>query len=243
MVMYIISGLIGVSNMILWGWYGDLLVEKFCILKVVRSITFGLIWSIALFIICPNLSLFVFALVVIALERFTTEIYKIFFREENQSKYIIPSNLNIKINRVTKRLIGIFVFILLFMFLYYINLNYNKICLAIFSGLFIALGGMIKDAPYEGFDKIKFFRSPLVAIFVGLCLYELFPNLDGKFFLLSIAGGERILSEFYKKIYKGRVPGKFKKIEINNSWRIKRKKILYLYFLNISGLIGLLFAQ
>ena len=84
--------------MILWGLYGDLLVEKFNVLKVFRSILIAILWSILLFIINPNLPLFVVALVVISLERITTEIYKALVRQEDQGKYKIPSDLNIKVN-------------------------------------------------------------------------------------------------------------------------------------------------
>ena len=59
-------------------------------------------------------------------------------------------------------------------------------------------------------------------------------------YMRPLAGGERIVSEFYKKIYRGRIPGKFKIKKINKSWIKERKKILYLYFLNIIGLLTLI---
>jgi hypothetical protein len=56
-----------------------------------------------------------------------------------------------------------------------------------------------------------------------------------------VAGGERIISEFYKKIYKGRIPGKFKQKKFSKVWMRERKKLLVLYFLAIIGLATLVF--
>lgn len=241
MITYIISGLLGVTNMILWGLYGDLLVEKFNALKVLRSIVIGILWSILLFLVNPHLPFLIIALVVISLERITTEIYKALIRVENQDKYKIPSDLSIKANRKLKFAIGIFLILIIGALIYYIEIPIDKRYLILVTGFFIALGGMLKDAPHEGFDKIKFFRSPLVAIIVGLSINFLFPGISGKYFLLSVAGGERIISEFYKKIFRGRIPGKFKQKEFNKIWMKQRKKLLVLYFLDIIGLIILVF--
>ncbi len=241
MITYILSGILGVINMILWGLYGDSLVEKIRASKILRSIVIGILWSILLFFINPNLPLLIVALVIISLERITTEIYKALIRVENQNKYKIPSDLNIKINYQLKFVTGVFLILIIGFLIYYIEISMNKIYLTLIIGFIVALGGMLKDAPYEGFDKIKFFRSPLVAIVVGLGINFLFPNIPGKYFLLSITGGERIISEFYKKIFRGRIPGKFKQKEFNKIWVKQRKKLLVLYFIDIIGLIILAF--
>ena len=102
MLPYLLSGLLGVSNMILWGVYGDLLAEDFSALKIVRSIMLGIIWSLFLFYINPELPLVIVALSVISLERISTEIYKAFLRSEDQRKYAIPSDLRIRLNRGIK---------------------------------------------------------------------------------------------------------------------------------------------
>lgn len=241
MITYILSGLLGVTNMILWGLYGDLLIEKFNIWKVFRSISVGILWGILLFVVNPHLPLFIIALVVISLERITTEIYKALIRVENQDKYKIPSDLNINANPKLKLIIGLFLILLVGILVYSVEIPISKIYLILIIGFFIALGGMLKDVPYEGFDKIKFFRSPLVAIIVGVSILFLFPDISGKYFLLSVAGGERIISEFYKKIFRGRVPGKFKQKKFNKTWKKQRKKLLLLYFLDIIGLVILVF--
>lgn len=239
MIYYIFSGLLGVINMILWGLYSDLLIERFSILKIFRSVLIGILWSILLFIINPNLPLFIIALVVISLERITTEIYKALIRLEDQNKYKIPSDLNIRVNRKLKLFFGLLLILILGILIYSIEIPINKIYLTLIIGVFIALSGMLKDAPFEGFDLIKFFRSPIVAVIVGIFLLFLFPDVSGKYFLLAIAGGERIISEFYKKIFRGRIPGKFKQKEFNKTWQDKRKSLLFLYVLDIIGLVFL----
>ncbi|NHK32446.1 MAG: hypothetical protein FK730_13915 [Asgard group archaeon] len=240
MIFYILSGLLGVTNMILWGLYGDLLVEKFNILKVFRSVLLGVLWSIFLFIINPNLPLFVIALITISLERISTEIYKALIRVEDQSKYKIPTHWDIGINRNLKLQYAILIFLIIGMALYSKDIYINKIYLILITGFFCALGGMTKDAPHEGFSLLKFFRSPVVSIIVGVGIYFLFPDIYGKFFVLAIAGGERIISEFYKKIVRGRVPGKFKQKEFNEIWMRQRKNLLFLYAFNIIGLVNLI---
>lgn len=243
MITYIFSGLLGVSNMIIWGLYGDLLVEKFNWLKILRSVIIGLIWSIFLFLINPYISLFIVALIVISLERITTEIYKALIRIENQGKYKIPSDLKIKWDQKFKLILGLLLIIILGLAIYFIELPLNKICITAIISILIAFGGMLKDAPFENFNLTKFFRTPVVAITVGILLSISFPAISGKYFLLAVAGGERIISEFYKKIFMGRVPGKFNLKEFNEDWKNKRKQLLILYLADIIGLAFLIFKN
>jgi hypothetical protein len=240
MIFYIASGLLGVSNMILWGVYGDLLVERFSIFKIFRSLVLGISWSILLFFVNSDLPLFIVALSVITLERITTEIYKALIRVEDQAKYKIPSDLNIKWNRTLRAFLGVSLIIILALSVYFGELPLNKIYITIIIGVFAALSGALKDAPYEGFNLITFFRSPAIAIVLGILLSILFPAITGKFLLLAIAGGERIVSEFYKKIFRGRIPGKFKQIEFNENWKEKRKWPLIIYWVDIIGIVLLI---
>jgi len=95
------------------------------------------------------LPLFVVALVVISLERATTELYKALIRHEDQKKYQIPSDLNIKLSHTWKVLIGIALIMALGAFVYYAEISISKIYLTGIMGILIALGGMSKDAPFE----------------------------------------------------------------------------------------------
>jgi len=245
MISYILAGLLGTTIMILWGVYGDLLVEKFEVRKVIRSLLFGLFWSILVYTNDPLMPLFIVSLVVIGLERASTEIYKAFIRNEDQSKYAIPTNLNLNLNKFTGYFVGASLLLLHILLVAVIDLpqGINNLVTPFFVGLAIALGGMFKDAPYEGFDKVKFFRSPIVATIVGIAISVFYPVVPGKYFIFAIGGGERIISEFYKKIIKGRVPGKFKSKTFDQAWQGKRWKILIPYFVAIAGLILLCFIK
>ena len=75
------------------------------------------------------------------------------------------------------------------------------------SGSAVAVGGAIKDAPYEGFDTIRFIRSPVIGAVVGLVTGRLLTNNPLLIFLIVIAI-ERIITESYK-LGRGNMPGKF----------------------------------
>jgi hypothetical protein len=240
-IYYLFAGFMGVTNMVMWGIYGDLLVEEFQLSKVLRSVTLGTIYSLFLFFINPNLPLFVIALIVIAFERTTTEIYKALIRHESQLKYDIPSDLNIKAPISLKRIVGFSVLILLLLAFALIDLQVNKVILLLVMCLLPALGGAAKDAPYEGFSPLKFLRTPSVSLVVGALLLLVFPSLGPKYFLVAVPGFERIISEFYKKIYRSKIPGKFKQTLSKDSiWFKQRKKLLFAYALNVLVLLSLL---
>ena len=223
--------------MILWGLYGDLLVEKFSIAKIFRSLGLGVSWSLVLFFVNSDLPLFIVALSVITLERITTEIYKALIRVEDQEKYKIPSDLSIKMDGRLRQFSGLSLILVLVLAICFGELPLDKMYISIIIGLFAALTGAMKDAPYEGFSLLTFFRSPVIAVGLGILLSMLFPAISGKFLLLAIAGGERIISEFYKKIFRGRIPGKFKKIAVNQDWEVERKWLLIPYVTSISGIV------
>ena len=77
-----------------------------------------------------------------------------------------------------------------------------------FSGLAVATDGAIKDAPYEGFDLIKFFRSPVVATVEGAIQKGLFPTLNDGILFFSTIGTERLTIESYK-VLRAHMPSKF----------------------------------
>jgi len=89
-----------------------------------------------------------------------------------------------------------------------------------FSGLAVATGGAIKDAPYEGFDLIKFFRSPVVATVEGAIQKGLFPTLNDGILFFSTIGTERLTIESYK-VLRAHMPGKFRFGE----WNVKKELI------------------
>ena len=80
------------------------------------------------------------------------------------------------------------------------------------AGLAVALGGAIKDAPYEGFDVMTFIRSPVIGAMEGAILYERCADLPGTVGFFTVIGLERLTVELYK-LYRaatsGYKPGKF----------------------------------
>ncbi len=204
---------------------------------------FATIAAIFLFKSSSELPLGIVGLCAITIERMLTEIYKALIRKENQEKYKIPSDLNIKAPQLAKRLGGFSLILVTGLLFYYIEVpnHINPLILAALAGLGTAIGGMLKDAPHEGFDILKFFRSPMVALVCGVIISTQFPgDINSKYFLLSIFGAERICSEFYKKILNGRLPGKFKEtLTVSKKWEKKRKLILPVYTVCILILVTL----
>ena len=66
------------------------------------------------------------------------------------------------------------------------------------SGLSVAIGGAIKDAPYEGFDWVTFMRSPVVGSIEGPIIAYAFPDAPKELIFLSTIATERLTIELYK---------------------------------------------
>jgi len=239
--LYIIAGIAGVINMILWGIYGDLQVETFRLHKVFRSLFFGLFAAVFIFFVDPELSLFIVALSSISIERLLTEVFKALIRTEDQGKYRIPSDLGFNIPIVLKRVFGVVFLTTVFTLIYYLEFTLNPLIVISAAGFLVAFAGMAKDAPYEGFFLFKFFRSPIITFLIGLPFLAYYGNISSIILFLSIIGGERIISEFYKKILCGKIPGKFRDdLLLNHNWKQARKKLLPLYFLSVVAIILLI---
>lgn len=92
-----------------------------------------------------------------------------------------------------------------------------------FAGLITALGGALKDSPYEGFSPAKVFRSPVVAAIGGLVSLHVTNNI----FLIFCFSGyfERFFVEGYK-ILRAQMPGKFNlhhPSELGKYWGFRKK--------------------
>jgi hypothetical protein len=75
-------------------------------------------------------------------------------------------------------------------------------------GLIIAFGGAWKDAPTEGFDAVKFFRSPCLTVFFAAVLAQLADS----YLQVAVAaiGFERAAAETYKTFFfPSKARGKF----------------------------------
>lgn len=172
-----------------WGIYKDSIHEGFFWPRYFRSPIVGAIMAMIAYVIArPSLSTaascVAFFGVAYVLERGVIELWKTFLRNEDQSKYFIPMQFAV-FGRVVhdqgrRLIIGGIVTALVcgtFLLIHYSasTLPLAGSVVAVFlvatiSGWISAFLGAWKDAPVEGFQPLKFVRSPLWAGFWGLLL-------------------------------------------------------------------------
>jgi hypothetical protein len=165
-----------------WGMYKDAPHEGFSRWKYSRSILLAMVIGViisAVWRLDPRQAA---ALVVLfgatyAVERALAEIYKTFLRDEDQSKYFIPMQFAVfgKVvrSRGARLLAGTgYVGVLLAMVVLVTWLDravpgpkplWLVVAVGGLGGWISAFGGAWKDAPKEGFQIFKFFRSPIIA--------------------------------------------------------------------------------
>ena len=78
------------------------------------------------------------------------------------------------------------------------------------AGMLCSLGGALKDSPYEGFHRLKFFRSAIVGTFCGALATPFVPDCHWRLLLVFAFAGyfERFFVEGWK-ILRAQRPGKF----------------------------------
>jgi hypothetical protein len=182
-------GLLAGAHIATWGMYKDAIHEGFTYRRYSRSIVLGvvlaLVWqSITEFDLTRAANMVVlFGLVYVA-ERGIGEFYKTFIRDEDQSKYFIPMQFHVfgrvVQSRRTRLLVG--AGCVLVVLLAMVGIHALQQAELPFSGLVVvlligsiggwisALGGAWKDAPLEGFETLKFLRSPLISLFYAFIL-------------------------------------------------------------------------
>jgi hypothetical protein len=172
-----------------WGMYKDAPHEGFSWPRYFRSAIVGAVMGLIAYVIArPKLdsaaSLIVFFGVTYVLERGAIEFWKTFLRNEDQSKYFIPMQFAVfgKVvhGKGRRLLIGVpmaAVVVLVFLSVHWLSRGGvltpsvpMVLAVASLSGWISAFLGAWKDAPVEGFETLKFFRSPLWAATYGLLL-------------------------------------------------------------------------
>jgi hypothetical protein len=241
----------------LWGAFKDSPYESFKIRTFFRSIWVSLILYTALFYFGPlreelsSLRLAQLFFLIMGVERVVTEMYKCFFRNEDQAKYLIPSRITFFGRHITdgplRYCVGTMIYaatgIILISSKTEVAGYTGFLAIACLTGLMSAVGGAYKDAPFEGFMPLKFLRSPLVMAATSPFFYLLGPAPIG--FLLFMNGGlERFIIEFYKTYIRRWQSGKFhpdlRRIQI---FVEKRARFYYLAMGIISGLIILIIYE
>ncbi|HEX6070974.1 MAG TPA: hypothetical protein VFZ18_14160 [Longimicrobiaceae bacterium] len=180
----VLIGLIAGAHASTWGMYKDAIHEGFTWPKYFRSIlvggAVGLILEAALEIdLSRAAGWVVFFGLVYATERLLLELWKGYIREEDQSKYFIPMQFGVLGKPVKNRavrwsvLAGVVAVLIASVWgvtalqraLPDLPAWLVLVTIGAFGGWLTAFGGAWKDAPVEGFETLKFFRSPLISLF------------------------------------------------------------------------------
>jgi len=237
----------------LWGAFKDSPYEGFKPKTFPRSIYFHVAIFMPLYFApffsekFQQLGLVQIFFLIMGLERFLAEIYKGFFRTEDQQKYFVPSRITFFGRHVESDLlryvVGTVIVAIVFAFLL-VELPmvsfWAYLATAYATGCIVALGGAYKDAPFEGFQPLKFQRSGVVLAVLSPLFYFLgdpeHPVALG--FLIYMNGGlERFSVEYYKTYIQRNMSGKFQPgLPRIQQMLDTREKFHYLALVIIAGL-------
>ena len=222
-----VVGMLSGTHTAIWGMYKDAIHEGFAVRRFVRSILVGGAVSVAIQVALGLPLPGAAAIIVLfglayAAERGIVEIWKTFVREEDQSKYTIPMQFSVHGVPVRSRGARLaagagYVAIVAACLFAVTRLELGPLgtptpvrsaLIGLTVGAIIAFGGAWKDAPTEGFDPLKFFRSPGLTVVFALLLSQLTDSY------LQVAVGaigyERATAETYKTFFFPSKPrGKF----------------------------------
>ena len=239
----VVVGALAGAHAATWGAYKDSTYEGFSAWKYARSVCIAtplgalLAPVVSAEVPRPAGLLVLFGCVYVA-ERGVFELYKTFLRQEDQSKYHIPMQFHVLgrvvMGRTARALAGLALLLALALLiiggqaLERAAPDVPRLAMSalagLIAGLVSAIMGAWKDAPIEGFEPLKFLRSPSIATGYALLLapytHELVPT--------GIAAlGYTIASiETYKTFIDGRPPGKFAgkvvrhRLALRSRWRL-----------------------
>ncbi|HEY3013398.1 MAG TPA: hypothetical protein VGJ36_11660 [Gemmatimonadales bacterium] len=220
-------GLLSGVHAATWGMYKDAPHEGFEARKYVRSLLLGLGLGasagalLPLDATTPAGGAILFG-VVYVVERALAEIYKTFLRHEDQSKYTIPMQFavfgRVVENRCVRAILGAAYLGVMFALVATViawqqwagapRAAIARVVVASAGAWVSAVGGAWKDAPVEGFQLLKFFRSPALAMAWAILLVHLTPELV--LVTLAATGYTIATTETYKTfLFPSRPRGKF----------------------------------
>jgi hypothetical protein len=231
-VNYLVATIIGALaglHVSIWGYYKDAPHEGFSWPRFFRSTVVGAaVGAVGHYYVRWDLAAdpgarFVYWGLCYCLERAVSEFWKYFIREEDQGKYFIPMQFGImgrpikdpRIRIPIGIAIGVLC-VLLGLGLISLDRRYahdlppwaTVVTVGAAFGWISAFGGAWKDAPIEGFETFKFFRSPGIAAAWALIVIQ----LQTSWVVLALAAeGFTVASiETYKKFgFPSKPPGKF----------------------------------
>jgi hypothetical protein len=220
-------GILSGAHTAIWGMYKDAIHEGFSRRRFARSVVVGAGVAVAIQLalglpLHTAGGLLVMFGLAYAAERGVVETWKTFVREEDQSKYTIPMQFSVHGVPVTGRRVRLvagagYVVIVSLCLVAIAQVGrgspggpttLKSAVVGLTVGSIIAFGGAWKDAPTEGFDGLKFFRSPSLTILFAIAL----AHLTDSYLQIAVAsiGYERATAETYKTFFFPSKPrGKF----------------------------------
>lgn len=257
---FLLSALIGLAaglHSSTWGMYKDAPHEGFTWAKYFRSTLIALLIAGPVYAVTgfdpatAGGAMLLFGLVYV-IERAIAESYKSFFREEDQSKYTIPMQLAVFGRPVRSRgarwLVGLAYVGIMVGGVYGLSRAQaawpqlgNRTWLVVLGSLggwFSAFGGAWKDAPIEGFQTLKFFRSPLMAAAYAWILSHVTDSVPAV--VLAAEGFVIATTETYKTFFFPSKPrGKFaNKPVLFPDMMVRRQYFVPLYMAIWIGLLA-----
>lgn len=224
-----------------WGMYKDAPHEGFTWRKYFRSTVVAAFAGILIqWLVAFDLSRWsevaVFFGTVYVVERALTEFYKTFLRVEDQSKYFIPMQFSVFGNVVESRPVQLgvgFAYLLSVLLIGYAAWRFEQtdpdlpallvvVTFGAIGGWISAFGGAWKDAPKEGFETLKFFRSPAFTAAWAFLL----AHFTASYLLLAMAAlGYTIATiETYKTFFFPSKPrGKFAGMPVTHPEMLTRR--------------------
>jgi hypothetical protein len=237
-----VVGLLAGLHAATWGMYKDAPHEGFSLRTFARSPALGLVLGIVvqpLTGLDPHrpAALVVLFGVVYVVERALAEIYKTFLRDEDQSKYFIPMQFHVGgrlvRSRTARRIVGAaYTAGLVGMVAGVARLEQSGLgahalvtvlLIGSVGGWISALGGAWKDASSEGFQTLKFFRSPVLAALFAAGLSALTADL--LLITLAATGYTVAATETYKTfVFPSQPRGKFAGMPVRYPDMLRRRR-------------------
>jgi hypothetical protein len=239
LVVAAVVGLAAGFHTATWGMFKDAPYEGFTWRTYLRSPAFSVVIAVAVAAVADLEVETASGMVVLfgltyVIERAVNEFYKTFLREQDQSKYAIPMQLAVRgvvVESRAKRRVAGLVYVAgvgavvgaLYALQETTDVGLGLVLLLGSAGGWIsAFGGAWKDAPHEGFQVFKFFRSPLVSLTYALLLATLSTSLV--FVTLGALGYTIATLETHKTFFRPSTPrGKFAGKEIRHPEMLEQR--------------------
>jgi len=227
LIVAALVGLLSGTHTAIWGMYKDAIHEGFVVRRFARSMAVGALAGVAIQLglglpLDQAAGLAVLFGLAYAAERGVVEVWKTFVRVEDQSKYSIPMQFSLRGVPVASRRVRLaagagYVGIVAASLWAIARVQpaapglmsiFRTVLAGLVVGGIIAFGGAWKDAPTEGFDPLKFFRSPLLTVAFALLLARMTDST--LHVAVAAIGYERATAETYKTFFfPSRPRGKF----------------------------------